>query len=182
MLETEDKEIDGYEFRYQPMMLKQSRRQFDQLAQRFGPAIASAVEGLGDAEIAADMEYLDMLGGLTDSAGALLRGFVGGLDPAYHEQLANALAEKTMYKNAEGNFVPLDNNTREVMFGKNLLTEAKLIWWCLSIQYADFLAPLGNLGVQAALLKARAASASGSRKASTGSPIGSPHPTDTATA
>ncbi len=44
MLDPEHKEIDGTEFCYQPMMLKQSRKQFDQLSQRFGPAIASAIE------------------------------------------------------------------------------------------------------------------------------------------
>lgn len=182
LITAEEKEIDGIRFRYTPLMLKQSRATFDELAQRFGPAIAAAVEGLGAAELNADMEIAQVLGSVTDSAGALLRGFVGGLDPAYHAKLADALAKQTEFVNDKGNWLPLGDNIRELMFGARLLTETKLIWWCLSVQYSDFLAPLAKLGQQAIALRGMATSASGSPKASTGSSIASPSVTSTPTA
>ena len=183
MLEPEETEIDGHEFRYHPMLLKASRRMFDELSQRFGPAVASAIEGLGNANIDQDMEFTEMLGGVTDSAAGLLRGLVSGLDPAYHAKLADQLAASTLWKNPEnGEFAKLTNELREVMFGKNLLTEARLIWWCLTVQYADFLAPLRDLSLQAVSLRSVTASALASRKELIGSPIGSPHQTNTATA
>ncbi len=168
MLDAQETEIDGTVFRYQPMMLKKSRGMFAQLSQRFGPAIASAVEGLGDADLSPDMEITQALGTITQSAGGLLRGVVGALDPAYHEKLANELAAQTQYQKEAGGFVPLDNSTREVMFGANLLTEYKLIVWCLGIQYSDFLAPLRGLGQQALALRGMAGSVSKSPEGLTG--------------
>lgn len=182
MLEHEDKEIDGIVFRYHPMMLKQSRLTFDGLAQRFGPAIAAAVEGLNEAQINADMEVTEIAGGLAASAAGLIRGFVGGLDGKYHASLADALAKHTEYRNDEGNFVPLAVDVREVMFGARLLTEVKLMGWCLSMQYADFLEPLRTGAVLATSLRGVTLSALGSQKASTGSSSGSPPATSSATA
>ena len=179
MLDAQEKEIDGIHFMYQPVMLKQSRTMFDKLAQRFGPAVAAAVEGLGTAELTGDMEFAAALGGITDSAGGFLRGVVAGLDPAYHAALADELAKQTQFKNSEGNLVPLGDSEREVMFGANLLTETKLIWWCLSVQYADFLAPLGKLSQQALGLRQMAMSALESQKVSIGSPTGSQSATST---
>jgi hypothetical protein len=165
------------------MMLKASRKQFDELAQRFGPAIAAGIEGLGSAQIDADMEGSEMLGGVTDSVGGLLRGLVAGLDPNYHAKLADALAANTLWKNPDsGEFAKLTNDLREVMFGKNLLTEAKLIWWCLTVQYADFLGPLQTLGMQAVSLRSVTASALSSRKELTGLHTASPPAASTATA
>lgn len=183
MLETEEKEIDGHEFQYQPMMLKASRRMFDELSQRFGPAIASAIEGLRRADLHMDMEPTELLGGVTDSAAGMLRGLVAGLDPAYHAKLADTLAAHTLWRNPDsGQFAKLTNDLREVMFGKNLLTEAKLIWWCLSVQYSDFLEPLRNLSLQALSLRTATASALASRKEPIGSHTASPPATNTATA
>lgn len=182
MLDPQETEIDGHEFQYHPMMLSPARKQFDELSQRFGPAIASAIEGLSGADIDRDMDAGAQLGGLTQSAGGLLRGLVAGLDPAYHKKLADALADKTLYRNTDGNYVPLDNAQREVMFGMNLLTEAKLIWWCLTVQYADFLGPLRDLSMQAIGFRSLTGSALASRKEQIGSPIGSPQATNTATA
>ncbi len=183
MLEPEQTEIDGYEFQYHPMMLRPSRKMFDELSQRFGPAVASAIEGLGKANIDQDMEFSEMLGGVTDSAAGLLRGVVAGLDPTYHAKLADALAANTLWKNPEsGEFAKLTAELREVMFGTHILTEAKLIWWCLSVQYADFLAPLRDLSLQAVSLRSVTASALHSRKEQTGSPIGSQPAINTATA
>ncbi len=182
MLEPEEKEIDGIVFKYQPMMLKPSRAMFDGLAQRFGPAIASAVEGLSEADINSDMEFSAMLGNVSKSAGGLLRGVVAGLDPAYHAKLADELAKQTEYKIEGGNFVALGPDIREMMFGAKLLTETKLIAWCLGVQYADFLEPLRNLGMSAMSLRGMAVSASPSPRESTGSSIESPPAPSIATA
>ncbi len=182
MLEPEEKEIDGIGFKYQPLMLKQSRAMFDGLAQRFGPAIASAVEGLSEADINSDMEFSAMLGNVSKSAGGLLRGVVAGLDPTYHEKIANELAKQTEYKNEGGSYVPLEPAVREVMFGAKLLTETKLIAWCLSVQYSDFLEPLRTLGMSAMSLRGMAVSALGSPPGSTGSSIESPPVPSTPTA
>lgn len=182
MLEAEEKEIDGFTFRYQPMMAKKARALFDKLAQRFGPAIASAVEGLADADVDAEMNFAESIGGLTSSAGGLLRGVAGGMDPAFHAALADELAAKTQVMNDDGNFVPLSNDWREVAFGTKLLTEWRLIMWCLNVQYADFLAPLQSLAVTATGLRATALSRSDSRRASTGTPTESQPASATATA
>jgi hypothetical protein len=162
MLEPQEKEIDEIKFRYQPMMLKPSRAMFDGIAQRFGPAIASAVEGLSDADIENDMEFERMLGNVSKSAGGLLRGIVAGLDASYHEKLANELANQTEYVNEAGNWVPLVPAVREIMFGAKLLTETRLIMWCLGVQYADFLEPLRGLGMKALALRRMGASPSAS--------------------
>ena len=123
---------------------------------------------MSEADINSDMEFSAMLGNVSKSAGGLLRGIVAGLDPSYHEKIANELAKQTEFKNEEGNYVPLDPAVREVMFGAKLLTEAKLIAWCLSVQYSDFLEPLRTLGMSAMSLRGMAASALGSPRGSTG--------------
>ncbi len=169
MLEPQEKEIDGITFKYQPMMLKSSRAMFDGLAQRFGPAIASAVEGLSEADINSDMEIGAMLGHVSKSAGGLLRGVVAGMDPAYHAKLADELAKQTEFRNEGGNFVPLGTDIREMMFGAKLFTETKLIAWCLSVQYSDFLEPLRTLGVTAMSFRRMGGLPSTSPTESTGS-------------
>jgi len=147
---------------------------FDGLAQRFGPAIASAIEGLSDADIDSDMQIEQMLGNVSKSAGGLLRGVVAGLDPSYHEKIANELATQTQFRNEGGNFVPLEPAMREMMFGANLLTETKLVVWCLGVQYADFLEPLRDLGMTAMSFRRMAGSPSVSPTGSIGSSTESP--------
>lgn len=182
LLPPEEKTIDGIDFMYQPLMLKQSRAMFDKLAQRFGPAVASAIEGLSEAQIDGDMELAQALGGVTQSAGGLIRGVVGALDPSYHAALADELAKQTQYRNESGNWVPLGDDVRQMMFGCRLLTETKLIAWCLGVQYSDFLAPLRRLAMQAVSLRGMAISALDSRQVSTGSPTESPPATNIPTA
>lgn len=179
MLDPQEKEIDGTVFQYHPLTLKASRALFDKLAQRFGPAIASAIEGLNSAQIEAGMEFTETLGGLAAPAGGLLRGLASGLDPAFHAEVADTLARKTLYQTDDGKFAQLEP-VREALLG--VMMEAKLIGWCLSVQYADFLAPLRDLSMQAVSLRGMAVSALESRRGSTGSPIASPSPTNTATA
>ena len=72
---------------------------------------------------------------------------------------------------------------REMLFATKLLTETRLIVFCLGVQYADFLEPLQNLANTALALRARAAgSLSSSQQQQTGSSTGSQPASGTATA
>ena len=183
MLEPEETTIDEHEFRYHPLTLKPARKLFDELSQRFGPAIASAIEGLGKANSDQDMEFSEMLGGVTDSAGGLIRGVVAGLDPTFHAKLADTLANTTLYKGPDmDDFAKLTGDRREFFVATSMLTETELIGWCVSVQYADLLAPLRDLSLQAVSLRSVTASALHSRKEQTGLHTASPQAINTATA
>lgn len=182
MLEVEENEIDGLTYQYSPLMLKPARALFDKLIQRFGPAIANAVEGLQGADLTDDMEVDEALGNVAGSAAGLLRGVVDGLDPKFHAELCDTFAKQTLVDvEGDGNMLPLVG-VRELLFGRKLLTEAKVVMWCLKVQYADFLEPMQTLATTAIALRATAGSRSTSRPGSIGSPIESPQATDTATA
>jgi len=179
---TVETTIDGTDFLYRPLDLKEARALFDKLAQRFGPAIASAVEGLGSAKLDVNMEFTAALGGITDSAGGLVRGVVSGLDPEFHAWLADHLAARTEFRLADsGNMVPLKTIHRMELFRGKLLTEMKLIGWCLSVEYSDFLEPVRGLAQYAISLRATASSHFNSHQESTGSSSESPQASASAT-
>lgn len=181
MLDAEENDIDGLTYQYTPLMLKPARQLFDKLIQRFGPAVANAVEGLQGADLDDEMEIEHALGNVAGSAAGLLRGVVDGLDPKFHAELCDTLAKQTLVDiEGDGNLVPLQT-VRELLFGRKLLTEAKVVMWCLKVQYDDFLEPMQTLATTAIALRAKG-SRSSSPQASTGSPIESPPATATATA
>lgn len=182
MLEAQENEIDGLTYQYTPLMLKPARALFDKLVQRFGPAIANAVEGLQGADLSDGMEIDEALGNVAGSAAGLLRGAVDGLDPKFHAELCDTLAKQTLVDvEGDGNMLPL-TKVRDLLFGRKLLTEAKVVMWCLKVQYEDFLEPMQTLATTAIALRATAGSRSSSPKESTGLPIESPQAKDTATA
>lgn len=186
MLDVEEKEIDGRTYRYQPLMLKPSRTLFDKLVQRFGPALANALDGLQSADIGEEMEVMQALGSLSGSAAGLLRGVVQGLDSKTHAEICDTLAKQTTVEwsneeTGQTKYLPLAD-VRELLFGRNLLTEFRVVAFCLQVQYEDFLAPVQSLATTAMALRAKAGSRSGSPKASTGLPIESPQANDTPTA
>ncbi len=185
MLEPEEKEIDGKVYTYQPLTLKPARALFDRLVQRFGPAVANAVEGLQDAEIDEEAEITEVLGSVAGSVAGLLRGVVQGLDSTTHAYLCDTIAKQTKVEwvneeTGQSALMPL-MDVRELLFGKSLLTEIKVVMFGLQVQFDDFLGPMQNLATSALALRA-AGSRSGSPKASTGSPTESPRASDTATA
>lgn len=190
MLEKEETEIDGNLYRYEPLKLKPARALFDKLVQRFGPAIANAIEGLKDADELDDgLEVTEALGMLSGSFAGMIRGVVDGLDEKTHSKLADDLCLQLEVE------VPLDPNEpdgeraymplkamREQLFAKRLLTESKVLVFCLRVQFEDFLEPMQRLVTTSVSLRATAASRSSSPKASTGLHTESPRATATPTA
>ena len=177
MLDIEEKEIDGRVYRYQPLMLKPARKLFDKLVQRFGPAIANGLDGLHDAQIDDGVELTEALGHVAKSAAGVLRGVVEGLDENTHAHICDTLAKQTTVEwgddNGQTKHMPL-TEVRELLFGKNLLTEMRVVMFCLGVQYEDFLAPVQSLAINAMSLRAKASSQSIYRKVSTGTPTESP--------
>lgn len=181
MLETKDFEINGVKYVYQPLMLKPARALFDKIVQRFGPALAKAIERLQDAKLDETMPLEQALGNIASSAGGLVDGIVKGLDQKTHEELADTIAKQTMVDTeGNGNLVPL-TEVRELLFGNSLLTEFKVIRFALEVQYGDFLEPLRNLGQYALAFRAKAESPSNLRKELTGISTESQRASDTAT-
>lgn len=174
MLETHEKEIDGRRYVYQPLMLKPARALFDKLLQRFGPALATGVEKLQDAHLTEDMELGEALGNIAGSAGGLIKGIVIGLDAKTHAEISDIIAKQMMVQ-AEDDNTKMQSLTdiRELIFGRNLLTEFKVIAFALEVQYWDFLEPLRNLSNIALAFRAKAALRSKSPKGSIGGSIGS---------
>ena len=185
MLEIESKEIDGRTYHYQPLTLKPARTLFDKLLQRFGPAVADAVEGLKDAELNEDSDITEALGSIAGSAAGLLRGAVQGLDAKTHAELCDTVAKQTkvdMENEETGETQQMGlMAVRELIFGKSILTEFRVILFALQVQYEDFLAPMQNLAQTAMALRAKASS-SNSQRGLTGSSTGSQPVSDTATA
>ncbi|MDP6424346.1 MAG: hypothetical protein QGG14_06355 [Planctomycetota bacterium] len=190
MLEKEESEIDGNVYRYQPLKLKPARALFDRVVQSFGPAIANALEGLKDAEeLDEDMDVTVALGALSGSFAGMLRGVVDGLDERTHAKLADDFAKQLEVEvpldpnepDGERAFMPLES-MREQLFGRRLLTEGKVIVFCLRAQFEDFLEPVQRIAMQATALRAKVVSSSSSRKESTGSRTVSPQAVGTPTA
>jgi hypothetical protein len=190
MLDKEEKEIDGNVYRYEPLKLKAARALFDKLVQRFGPAIANAVEGLKEAEeLDENMEVTEALGMLSGSFAGMLRGIVDGLDERTHASLADTLCTQLEVEvplnpdepEGERAFMPL-KSMREQLFARKLLTESRVLVFCLRVQFEDFLEPMQRLVATSVSLRATAASRSSSRKGSTGLRTESPSAADTATA
>lgn len=140
MLEPATKEINGREYYYQPLMATPARELLDQLIRKFGPAAAAAVEGLEGADLSLDQSTNvgSVLGVVTDSIGGAIREASRALEPPFHHKLVETLGKQSQIKNADGNFVPLNKDIREVHFATSLLSEAKWIAFCLEVQYSDF--------------------------------------------
>jgi len=169
MLETKERTIDGYDFKYYPLMATPARELLDKLIRMFGPSIAAAVEGLEGADVGVDMKVTDILGSAMGSIGGSLREIAGAVQPAFHHKLVEDLGKQTEWRNEEGNFVPLKKDMREVLFATNLLTEFKWIAFCLEVQFSDFFGLFQTLAGQAVALRAMAnESRSKSQRGSTG--------------
>lgn len=184
MLETHEKEIDGRRYVYQPLMLKPARALFDKLLQRFGPALATGVEKLQDAQLTEDMELGEALGNIAGSIGGLIQGIVTGLDAKTHAEISDIVAKQIMVQGDEDDstkLMPL-SDLRELLFGRNLLTEFKVIAFALETQYWDFLEPLRNLSNTALAFRGMATSRPKSPKGSIGGSTGSQQANDTPTA
>lgn len=185
MLETQEKEIEGRLYTYQPLMLKPARALFDKLVKKFGPAIASAIEGLESAPIEGSGDVLEALSGASKSVAGLIDGLVKGLDAKTHEEIADTVAQNMRVEltNDDGDTQTVAlKQARDMIFGQNLLTEFKVIAFALDVQFSDFLAPMRQAATMAIAVRAKGASLSNSQKGSTGSFSESPQVRNSATA
>lgn len=171
MIEPVRKEIDGTTYEFRPLRLKEARKQLDKLIKKLGPSVASAVEGLQTAENFDEEATLKMLSIVSGSIGGAVREFCAALTPEYHAELANIFLNQVAYQTEEG-MPQLTEAKREFLFATKILTETKILLWCLEVQYADFF-ELARRGVQRAssLLKTMKPSILDSQKTTIGQSI-----------
>lgn len=177
-LEQVEKEIDGITFRYQPLLATPARKLLDDLVQRFGPAVASFVEGLDKADglnLDTEVNEAALLGGVTRPFGMSLREVFKSMDPKFHADLAEQLGKQSVMVREDGTEPVMNRPIRDVEFATNLFREFKWIAFCLSVQFTDFLEPLQQISLRTVALRAMAnTSQSNSTSQSTGTSIGSP--------
>ena len=172
MIEATDREIDGHTYRYMPLMAGKARTLLDELIQRFGAPMGSAVEALDRAQgLTLDDDTEDMTkmaGKLAAPVGAAITGLAGQLDPAFHARLVKTLAAQTQVHTGAEKLVPL-STVIEIHFATSLLAETKWIGFCLECQYSDFLDLFKASAINAVAMRALANThKSGSPKGSTG--------------
>lgn len=185
MLEAITKEIGGYEFKFQPLMATPARTLFDKLVNRFGPTIASAMEGLEQAnELNLEQETEDqagMIAAMFPALGSGIRELSGALNENFHRDIVKTLGDQTHVRLEEdGEFVSLRKEVREVLFAQKLTLEFKWLGFCLGVQFADFFELFKAAALKAVVAKAvNNESRSSFQKISTGSFSGSQRPNDT---
>lgn len=177
-------EIDDREFQFTPLALKPARKLFLQLTRRFGPALADGVAALDKAgDVNPDQEIEQALGTMAAPLGAAMRQAFLELDPEFYESLTITFGKRCQVKNDEGRWQELDATAAERAFQSKLMSEMRWVWWCLSMQYSDFLAPAQRAMGTAISLKAAAnESRFSSPKESIGKSTESPQATDTPSA
>jgi hypothetical protein len=177
MIEKVEKEIDGHVYEYMPLMAKAARSELDKLIQKFGPAISKAIGGMKSIDVDADVDLekggVDALvGALPAIAGGLagaIDGFSSSLSPEYHRNLVDCFLKRVTVHLEGENGQPIQQQLTsafcEQFFATRLLTETKVLIFCLESQYADFFELWGSAKDALGALKARARSSSGSPKA-----------------
>jgi len=163
MLEIKQTEIDGVGVAYSPLMATPARNLLDKILNEFGPVLADAIERLEGSEVAkviADFKasqggdvkalpkteaIVNALPLLAKPLGRLLRGFATSMKPSLHNELVNTLFKRVQLQteSMEG-LTTLNKSELELLFGTNLLLETKILFWCLEVQYADFLSLLSR--------------------------------------
>lgn len=169
MLESTEREIDGTNYQYMPLMATPARELLDKLIQRFGPAVGKTIKALDQANgLSLDHDTKDtssMLGALAAPLGEGISELADKLDPKFHADLVKTLAKQTCIE-VDGNWPQLAPRI-EQHFAVNLMSEAKWIKFCLECQYSDFLGLFQGGAISLMALKAKA-NGSGSQKGSTG--------------
>lgn len=138
MIEAKSKEIDGMTFEFMPLMATPAREMLDKLINKLGPSVASALEGLSTAkEFSLEDDVVSkLLPAVSGSLGGGLRGFCEALQPSFHKELVDSFFKNVTVED-EGKKLPLKNQA-EFIFATKLLTETKVLAWCLEVQYSDF--------------------------------------------
>jgi hypothetical protein len=181
MIEPVKREIDGDEYQFLPLQAKAARRELDGLLQAFGPSVSKGIRGLKAANVDAELttdNVVGMLPAIAEAIGGAVEGFTRALTPEYHEKIVKTFLDRCTIKRYDEardqeRWPTLDEKFREIHFGTRLLTETKILLFCLEVQYADFFELLGNLGTSLGrLLPDRTQSSSESREGSTGGSTG----------
>ena len=170
MIELKQKNIDGVDYEFLPLMATPARNMLDQLINKFGPAIAKGLEGLKDAgEFSGDDDVSALVPALSGSLGAALDSFSTAITAGFHKNIVDTFLNKVNVVEPDGNKPQLTAADREIRFATNLLTETKVLLWCLEEQYGDFFGLFRRVGIQtAANMAIKTPSKSNSLKDSTG--------------
>ena len=194
MLEPQEKEIDGHRYRFLPLTIKPARQTLDMLIQKLGPSTAAAVRGLKNAGSFDPDEHADnattavlsALPAVAESFGDAIESFARVFDSAFHDYLV-----KTFFPRVEVR--TQDNEGREAWprlssdlcanhFATNLMSELKVLCWCMEVQYSDFFEPLKRASLSLAWSRAqRRRPHSDSQKDSIGTSSESPQASATGT-
>lgn len=180
MIEKKQKEIDGIAFEFMPLMATPARDMLVQLCNKLGPSVASGIEGLDKAKsFNLDSNIADLIPALAGSLGGTLRSFCLALQPGFYKNLITLFLSRVTFQNENGGMERLDEAAREIMFATKLMTEIKVLVWCLENQYADFFELLKKGGTYATLsLAQKSPSVSNSPKDSIGASSASPAATN----
>ena len=172
MIESVETTIDDVEYRFMPLMADPARKNLDELLKRFGPAIASVIEGLNGTNKIEDFdmdktEDAELIKVFSRSLGGGIREFTQALSSHFHKELVDVFLTQVDVKE-DGSWVKLTSSKRQMLFGTKLATETRLLVFCLGAQYSDFFGPLRTAIMSAALKMTVRQSNSNSLKTSIG--------------
>ena len=152
MIEKKQKEIDGVTFEFMPLMATPARDMLVQLCNKLGPSLASGIEGLDKAKsFSLESNVAELIPALAGSLGGTIRSFCTSLQPGFYKNLITLFLSRVTFQNENGGMQKLDEAAREIMFAVKLMTEMKVLIWCLEVQYADFFGLLRKGGTYAML-------------------------------
>jgi len=145
MIEIQEKTIDGDCYRFTPLMVKKARAELDKLLQKFGPAVALAIKGLESVNVDADIDLegsrgeaiVSALPAVAGSLSGAVTGFSAALTPAYHAELVETFFKNVTIDVGESQ-QRLTPEFCSLHFATRLLTETKVLLFCLEAQYSDF--------------------------------------------
>jgi len=172
MIESVETTIDDVEYRFMPLMADPARKNLDELLKRFGPSIASVIEGLSGTNKIEDFdmdstEDAELVKVFAKSLSGGIREFTHALSSHFHKEIVDVFLTQADVKE-DDKWVKLTSNKRQILFGTRLATETRLLVFCLQAQYSDFFAPLRTAIMSAALKMTVKQSSSTSPKTSIG--------------
>lgn len=186
MIESHETEIGGNRYRFLPLQLKPARRMLNLILKRIAPGVADGIRGLKEAksdvldtEVKNEVTALvAVLPALSASLGGIVEGLGLALDPKFHEEMIATFFPRVTV-NMDGDWPKLTSDRCADFFATSLLSETKVLLWCLKVQYADFFelwsVAKSSLASFQAEMKQRLST---SPSASTGTPSESPQAND----
>jgi len=153
MIEKKTKELGGIEFTFSPLMAGQARLMLDKLIKTFGGVLAATVSGADGVNIeevkALDLDKSqepELIKVFASAIGGGLGAFSQAITPEFHTELVDTFLKQVTFidpdtRESRG----LTKNVREVMFSTRLALETRVLLWCITEQYGDFLEPVRRL-------------------------------------